>query len=433
MCIDPQWMPFESFDKQGNHIGMTAEYFKIFQKDIKIPIQAIQTKTWTESIEAAKARKCDIFSLAMATPERKEYMNFTSPYLSIPLVLATRNGVIFLDDLNYLRGEQIGIVKGYAFNELIRKKYKNIKVVDVNNINEGLQKVANGELFGFIGTLASIGYAIQRNFVGELKIAGKFPEQWKLGIGVRNDDPRLFDILNEEIHKLTPEQKQTILNKYISVMYEQKENYTILLKVLATVFVLALFGIYHYRKLAKINKELYALKEKLQEQANHDPMTNLYNRRYFYAIATDILNLAHRENNALSIMMIDIDLFKQVNDTYGHAVGDMTIKKLAKIMQIHTRKSDIIARLGGEEFAILLPNTDLEGAKKIALNLKNIVEKSSIKLDNNQSLKFTISIGVALFNDFDTIDTALSRADQALYQAKENGRNQVKVLENNSN
>ena len=430
MCIDPKWMPFESFDKHGNYIGMTADYFKIFQKEMGILIEPLYTKSWTESLAAAKSRKCDIFSLAMATEDRKKYMNFTSAYLSIPLVIATKTDVAFIDDIKYLKNEKIGITKGYAFDEIIRKKYPNIEVVDVENLNDGLQKVANGELFGFVGTLASVGYAFQRNFVGELKIAGKFSEKWELGIGVRNDAPLLLSIFEKEIQGVSTERKQRILNKYLAIKYEKGTDYTLLIKVMIGVFIIGLFGLYHNRKLSKINKELHILKNALEEQANHDPMTNLYNRRYFHNIATYLLNLAHREKHNLSVIMIDIDFFKKVNDTYGHTIGDEVIKKLALIMLENTRKSDIVARFGGEEFVILLPKTDLEGALNIANKLKVIVENEIIVVDKRRSFSFTISLGISKVLSSDAeIDDALNRADKALYRAKESGRNRVVLYE----
>jgi ABC-type amino acid transport substrate-binding protein len=172
--------------------------------------QKIKTKTWSESISFAKMRKCDIYSLAMATPERKQYMRFTTPYLRIPLVVATKPNITFVATIDSLSGKTIGIVKDYAFNETLREKYSNINIVDVKNIDDGLQQVVDGKLFGFIGSISSIGYKLQNTFLGELKISGKFDERWELGIAVRNDEPILFDLLQKAVDNLTQDQKQKI-------------------------------------------------------------------------------------------------------------------------------------------------------------------------------------------------------------------------------
>ena len=185
MCIDPDWLPLEAI-VDGRHVGITAEYMELFSEIIGIPIQLVPTENWTEAISYAKARKCDIFSLAMATPERETYMTFTSPYLSIPLVIAAKSETPFLDDISTITDKKIGMVTGYAFNELLRARYPDMQVVDVVSVNDGLEKVAQDKIFGFVGTLATVGYSIQKNFIGELKVSGKFDDRWSLGIGARN-------------------------------------------------------------------------------------------------------------------------------------------------------------------------------------------------------------------------------------------------------
>lgn len=428
-CIDPNWMPFEKFDKNGNHIGMTAEYFNIFKNTIGLPIEVVKTNTWTESIHVAKTRGCDIYSLAMETPERKEYMNFTSPYLSIPLVLATKIDVPFIENIKYLNKEKVGVVKGYAFNELIRKKYPNIEIVDVRDIDEGLERVVKGELFGFIGTLASVGYAFQKNFIGELKITGKFDERWELGVGTRNDEPLLQSIFEKAIKSLSPQKHQDILNRYIAIKYEKGTNYDLIIKILLFVAFIALIGVYFYRKLSLTNKELKALQNKLLEQASRDPLTDLYNRRYLYDVASNLLTIAKREKTSLSIIILDIDDFKKINDSYGHSVGDEVIKNISSILLSNTRESDIVSRFGGEEFVVLLPNTNIDGAYNISSKLKDIVENETVCIDRKDNIKYTISIGIdsVLFTD-KNIDESLNRADKALYSAKEKGKNQICIF-----
>lgn len=172
--------------------------------------------------------------------------------------------------------------------------------------------------------------------------------------------------------------------------------------------------------------ELEEAKKQLQEQANRDFLTKLYNRRYFNEIAQDLLHIAKREGKPLSVVLIDIDKFKTINDTYGHMVGDEVIKTLANTIVETVRVSDIVARFGGEEFALLLPFTDMEGANNIAERIRKNVESQKIVVDNGDIIQFTISLGIASILPADNnIEEPLHRADKALYVAKENGRNMV--------
>jgi diguanylate cyclase (GGDEF)-like protein len=181
--------------------------------------------------------------------------------------------------------------------------------------------------------------------------------------------------------------------------------------------------------LARVKRELklQELQNELKLLASTDPMTKLYNRRHFTSISEHTLELAKRSKQEISLIMIDIDKFKNVNDTYGHQVGDEVIIFLANSLLSSQRTSDVICRYGGEEFVILLPNTSKTDALKVAETTRKMIEKSSISLENTQDLKFTISLGVSDVNIENevNIETALKRADNALYRAKESGRNRV--------
>ncbi len=180
-------------------------------------------------------------------------------------------------------------------------------------------------------------------------------------------------------------------------------------------------------KIKQRTKDLEASKEELKLLASIDPMTKLYNRRYFSEISEDIFNVSKRTNNDLSLVMFDIDDFKSVNDTYGHHIGDKVIIGIANILLEQTRKSDIVCRFGGEEYIILLPDTDLESSMKIAKNIRELVERMVITYDQDKQLQVTISVGVSmveLASDND-IEVAINKADNALYEAKRSGKNKV--------
>ena len=530
MCVDPDWMPYEKLE-DGKHIGMVADYFNIFQKEIGIPIKVIVTKTWSETLAVAKNRKCDIISLAMKTEKRKKYLNFTKPYVEMPFVLATKPNVSFINNLDKLKKEKIGVIKGHAINEILRKKYHNINIINVKNISEGLQKVVNGELFGFIDNIASIGYMLQSNFLNELKITSKFDEKWKLGIAIRSDDLILLNIFNKVISILSPHIKQDILNNYVSIKYEQGFDYSLFWKIFGAIFILAIGLLVRYITISKYNKEIekYIImidnnvlisssdingkithvskalcrltgytkneligkghnifrhkdmpesvfenmwdtlksgkfwqgevknlnkdgshywanikinldynknktlkgytairnditdKKQIEKLSLTDTLTQIPNRRYLDKEYELELKRAQRYNTIFSIIIIDIDFFKQVNDTYGHQVGDDILIQVAQLLNQNIRNTDILGRWGGEEFFIISPETNIEESKNLASKLKDVIEYFDFPVVRS----ITCSFGLSQYNQKDEKNDTFKRADKALYQAKKSGRNRV--------
>ena len=175
--------------------------------------------------------------------------------------------------------------------------------------------------------------------------------------------------------------------------------------------------------------QLSKLNEELKELVNKDHMTNLYNRRYFSDMAEQNFKLTKRYNHNLSVIMLDIDKFKNVNDTYGHSTGDDVIIKVSKKLLELARDSDIVSRYGGEEFVILFPQTTLAEAVNIAERIRYEIEKISIQLEDGNKLSVTVSIGASeVLNNLDkSIESSIQRADKALYEAKESGRNKVLI------
>jgi diguanylate cyclase (GGDEF)-like protein len=176
----------------------------------------------------------------------------------------------------------------------------------------------------------------------------------------------------------------------------------------------------------KLHQSLHLSRLELQNQAHTDFLTGLANRRHFLELAELEVTRSIRYGSPLAAFMLDIDLFKKVNDTYGHKVGDLVLKRLSGIVLEALREVDVAGRFGGEEFAILLPETDGKQAVEVAERLRQLVESTPVILENGLPLKFTVSIGISSFAGKETnIDTLLNLADQALYKAKNSGRNKV--------
>ncbi|WP_420738119.1 GGDEF domain-containing protein [Bradyrhizobium japonicum] len=195
--------------------------------------------------------------------------------------------------------------------------------------------------------------------------------------------------------------------------------------VIAGCVVLMLLLFHWLPQAVKEWKALEQRAEDLQTLAAIDPLTGIFNRRQFETLARSELVRTQRYVRPLSVLIVDIDFFKRVNDTFGHHVGDLVLKMVATSLKSAKRDPDLVARIGGEEFAILLPESNLEAAGVGAERLRSMIHANSLAI-GEERLNLTISIGVAEASlTTPSIDAILRDADQALYRAKANGRNQV--------
>jgi diguanylate cyclase (GGDEF)-like protein len=188
----------------------------------------------------------------------------------------------------------------------------------------------------------------------------------------------------------------------------------------------------------EINKKL-ELEVRERKRAQHaaellariDPLTGPFNRRHFSQLAEMEFRKAVRYNLPLSILIFDIDHFKDVNDTFGHQIGDKALVHVPQLFEQNARKSEVLARYGGEEFIALLPNTDFHEAERTAERLRQTIEDAVMLIDG-QSVRLTISIGVAsnvISSEVEDLGLLLKQADAALYEAKNRGRNRVIAFE----
>lgn len=174
--------------------------------------------------------------------------------------------------------------------------------------------------------------------------------------------------------------------------------------------------------------KLYQENRKLKESSSIDPLTHLYNRTFMdYQIQSNI-NEANTFNIGLGILFIDIDYFKNINDTYGHPIGDKVLQTIAKTLSLNVRSHDFVGRYGGEEFLILCRDIDRPSLQMVAQKLRLLVQGATTFTNDNKPINVTISIGGAIYKNTLTQDTWIQHADKAMYQAKANGRNRVVIV-----
>lgn len=176
---------------------------------------------------------------------------------------------------------------------------------------------------------------------------------------------------------------------------------------------------------AKRTEALQISNEKLKELASKDSLTQVLNRGSFFEMAQQLLSLAQRQKSTVSFILMDLDLFKEVNDTFGHFAGDKVLIHCTQTIQSLLRKSDLVARVGGEEFAVFLPDTGLDDAYRIANTIRQTIADSTLEIDN-KTIAYTLSIGVVCSEpDDELIDELFKRVDLKLYGAKDKGRDRV--------
>ena len=537
MCVLPDWLPFEQIDKKGKHRGIGADIMKHISKYIDTPIELIPTKEWAESLQNIRDKKCDILPIAMDLPSRRDVMNFTKPYLVEPFVIATKMDKLFVKDASSLSGKKIAIVKSYPFKEILKEKNPSIEIVNVESTKEGLEKVSTGELFGYVDTMPTIGYGIQKYSMYDLKIAGKLEFNIELSIASRKDEAILNSIMQKALDSISEEQKRIIIGKWVEIKVAQVFDYNILWQITAFFLFIILAVLYKNRAVILLNRELIIAKNEMEEQnkmldkyvlvlstntegiitsvneafcrlmgfkkeeligfthknLRHpdmtdcffskmwilleenkvwsgeitnlkkdktpvifsmnieaifkdgikigyrsiseditdkkrieelsvtDKLTGLYNRLKLDEIMLIKIEEFRRYKVNFSIILIDLDDFKIVNDTYGHDVGDYILQSISNILKNNIRITDIVGRWGGEEFLIICNNTDLRESQIFTEKLRKLIEKTIFEKVGAK----TISSGIAQFNKDDDLNTIFKRADEALYEAKTTGKNKV--------
>ena len=215
-----------------------------------------------------------------------------------------------------------------------------------------------------------------------------------------------------------------LLNYYYNVPFINNMRIRLIIQLVTIPLFTLVF--YYILKGMKKSKELKNLHTRLKELLKVDELTGLSNRRHFMDYLNKMVSLSKRRSQSLSLLMADVDNFKNINDTYGHHMGDEFLKAVGEVLKENTREEDLAARMGGDEFVILLPQTRLKEALKIAERIKDSVGEISILSEDNIN---TLSIGAAVLNNDDNSESLLKKADDALYKAKEKGRNRVESLQ----
>ncbi len=267
MCSAPRWPPIEWIDEHNRHQGISAEFMGVIAQRIGHTFELVPAKTWNETIENLKSKNCDFISTITKTDERSKDLNLTEHYQELDVVIATRKEQIYIQNLDTLAGQKIGVVKDSVYQTLIEKQHPGLEIVPVNDIFQGLYMVQDGSLSGLVDNLISLAFAIQQKGLVDIKISGRVGEPVRLCMGIHKDEPMLYQILSRALASISQQQRQKFASKWIAVKFEQAVDYTLLWKVVAATALIILGIVLWNRKLAAFNQKVLKAKEEL-EQSN---------------------------------------------------------------------------------------------------------------------------------------------------------------------
>jgi diguanylate cyclase (GGDEF)-like protein len=449
-CVEGDWAPFSYVSSKGEVVGLSKDYSDKVVENVNLKIKYHVYNKWEKILDDTKMGKCDLLNGLYYTPEREKFIHYTIPYLHMKEYFFVKSDAPAIESMEDLKHKKVALVKGYAITEWVKTFYPSITILEKETISECLYSVSTGESDAFIGDTPSARYNMEKNFISGIVITGINKDRTlrELRMGVKKSYPMLEKILSKSIRNLSENEQKEIREKWMSQL-QPKTNWLLIGLIFSAILLITfIFMIFNWRlrKLVKIKtealekfnheleskvkartEELHHLNGKLQLAANTDPMTGIYNRRYFFDVSAQILEVSKRDNMPMSIAMLDIDKFKIINDTYGHDVGDIVIQKSVELIRVHLKEDDILIRFGGEEFLVVMLDTSIKDALNLCEKIRQSIEKS---YPINEERQVTISIGISHYSNGDTeIDQIVKRADNALYEAKRTGRNKIKIEE----
>lgn len=407
------WQPLSFVSDTGSFTGMIADYMQIISEKSGIAFKYVPASQWADVLRKYDKKEIDVLPAVSRSDKTERDFITTKYYVSFPLVIVSRSNVVFVSETSELNGHRVGAGRGYTSAHFLKERYPDIKLVEVNDVDAGLELLKHKKIDFFVGHLGVLLFAIDKGNYTGLKVVGKTEFIFKHRMGIAPEYSQAVGIINKVFDSISRKEHNRIYNRWI-VIYKSRADYSYLWKIGVPVFMLLLFLGYRHYALQRYNKMLKKVSEV-------DKLTQLYNRLKLDEVLEKEHYKANRYKSALSVILFDIDDFKSVNDMHGHQVGDQVLQEFSDIIRNTIRKSDIAGRWGGEEFLIISPHTNKSEASVVAEHVRQAVEEH-IFLHHHQ---LTASFGIATYSEGDNIDILIGRADQALYTAKRNGKNLI--------
>lgn len=411
---DPDWFPFEGFDENGQYIGIVAEVLNEINRKTQLDFTVYNTSNWLKTLKLAAHSKADIISASQSNDYLAEHYKASYSTIQNPVVMVGKENMHYISNLSAIKGEKVALLGNSGYGHELIKRYPDNNFIQVDSVIDGLLGVAEGRYDVVLLSMARASYKMAELGLYQLRVVGITDVNVKLTLFVNKEKPLLWSIVNKAKLSETPQERQQILAKWIKYKYVDRSHFSknfILFLMLTTLLIFAV--------LYKVGASLNA--RKIKQLANKDTLTGLYNRAFVKQQLIDESHSSDQYRTIFSLILIDIDNFKLVNDSLGHETADKVLQKIASLLTQSFDNEDVLGRWAGQEFLILCPCTNTQEA----LNKVEFFRRLLATTIFPQNIAITTSVGVAQHKNREPIDGCLNLVDAALYQAKERGGNCV--------
>lgn len=445
VVIRADWKPYYFMNDKGKPDGYAVELFENIAQHMGIKYEYVIAQDFQETLQLIAENKADIIPNISIIAQRENILLFTQPtddfFIKIYKRLESKDINVFKD----IENKKIGLVENNVCTKLFANDLHTTDTKFYPNYKELINALLNKEidvlcypqpLIDLDDTLKDKIVALDKSLV-----------EIKRGVGISKEDFELLPYFNDAITDLKLTGKLTKLhekwfNKKNYIELTRNETILLVLSFFGVMFTSLIIGLYFISKkkwlmtqsmlqkevqqrtklLEVQNKRLEIVQKKLKKQLNKDTLTKIFNRKFYNEKIEELVFEYKRYDHTFSFLIFDIDNFKNINDTYGHNMGDKVLIALTRLVQKQLRITDYFFRVGGEEFIVLLTNTNLKDALQVAQKVRTEVAN---KLNTIENQTITISLGLTQVNQNDDSETICKRADKLLYEAKDNGKNQV--------
>lgn len=418
--VKHSWKPIEFVSEKKRFRGITMDYLNILE-----PILGVRFKKL--DIDDMPSENVDILS-SVSNPKSLDNTKYllTNPILTFRHAIYVHKDTHDIREMQDLYGKKVAVFRYGQLLEFLTSDFPTVNLLKIDMIEEAFNDMDIQHANAYIGNEMVVDYEANLQGISFLNKVGYAPIQTELTMAVRKDWPILQSILNKSFSILESE-KNIILNNWDMSLFKKKDIFVSIVFSLFAFFVsFVLIKVYKLKQVMK--KQEQEAQQLILHQAHYDIQTDLPNRIMFNIMLAEEIKLSQKRVLPISLLYIDLDTFKIVNDLHGHSVGDKLITQVARRIEECIRPADKIARLGGDEFIVILTNIDdLNIIKNIA---ENILQSLSAPFEINQFLITTSSsIGSAIFpNDTKNMESLIKNADMAMYEAKKQGGNCYKAF-----